>query len=70
LKKIFLKFFLQKKKSVKYFIFKNLNTNLEKIQIFFSEYFIPDFYKIFFEIKILEKKIIFFSKLKGHFLFF
>jgi len=29
--------------------------NLEKIQIFFSKNFIPDFYRIFFEIKILEK---------------
>jgi len=61
-----------KKKSGKYFIFKNLDTNflkyLDKIQFFFSKNFIPDFYKIIFEIKTEKNHFLKkFSKLKSSF---
>jgi len=33
-----------------------MDTNFAKSHIFFFENFIPDFYKMFFEIKIIKKK--------------
>ena len=47
-----------------------MDTNFAKSHIFFFENFIPDFYKIFFEIKIFKKNLFFTNiyKLKISFL--
>ena len=50
--------------------FKNLDTNFRKKFRIFFENFIPNFYKENFEIKILERKNHFFTKLKSSYFIF